>query len=292
MINKRSILFIINPISGTGKKKIIEGLLKQLIVSNDIGFEVKYTEYAGHASIIAKDAVESGDFDTVVAVGGDGSVNEVSSSLIRTNVKMGIIPTGSGNGFARHLGIPLKYELAIKTIVKGSSSAVDSAEVNNRRFVGVAGVGFDAFISKKFDEAPTRGFWTYFKLALSSYFNYKEKDYTIIADGNEVVLPAFIISFCNSCQWGNNAFICPNAVTHDGNLRLAIVRKMPLYALPGFAIRLFKKSIGKSKYYKEIVFKKACIKKQENLLHIDGEPIEEKGDLNLQVNPASLNVIH
>lgn len=292
MINKRSILFIINPISGTGKKKIIEGLLKKLIISRDIGFEVKYTEYAGHAAILAKNAVESGDFDTVVAVGGDGSVNEVSSSLIGTNVKMGIIPTGSGNGFARHLGIPLKYELAIKTILKGDSIAVDSAEVNNRRFVGVAGVGFDAFISKKFDEAPTRGFWTYFKLALSSYFNYKEKDYTIIADGKEVLLPAFIISFCNSCQWGNNTFICPNAVTNDGNLRLAIVRKMPLYALPGFAIRLFNKSIGKSKYYQEIVFKTARIIKKEDLLHIDGEPIEEKGDLNLQVNPASLNVIH
>lgn len=291
MSNKRKILFIINPISGTGKKKVVEKLLDSEVDKSVVDFEIKYTDFAGHAKEIAREVVKSNSHQTVVAVGGDGSVNEVANGLIGSNVSMGIIPAGSGNGFARHLGIPLKFKKAIRTIISGAIKTVDTGVLNNEKFVGVAGAGFDAFISKKFDEAPSRGFWTYFKLTLSEYLKYSERVYTINVNGEKLECNALILSFCNSCQWGNNAFIAPNADTSDGYLRLAIVRKMPVLSIPFFAYKLFNKKVNTSKYYKEIKFQTAKVTQFESLVHIDGEPIDLAQELNITVNSDSLFVI-
>ncbi len=290
-LNKRSILFIINPISGTGKKKIVEKLVQEKLDRTDIDFKIRYTDYAGHAREIAKEVTDKGLYDTVVAVGGDGSVNEVASGLIGSKVKLGVIPTGSGNGFARHMKIPLKIKEALKTIEKGNATNCDTGIIGGYKFVGVSGVGFDAFISKKFDEASTRGFWTYFKLTVKEYRKYQERGYKISFDGNEMVLKALIISFCNSNQWGNDFVIAPSAQISDGNLKLVIVRKMPIYAVPFFALKLWRGKVDSSKYYKYFKIKEANIKQSEDLIHVDGDPVNYGSDFNVKIVPNSLLVL-
>ena len=291
MNETKNILFIINPISGTGKKKVIENLLLKVIKDKNIHYKIKYTEYPGHAYEIAKDSAEKKMFDIVVAVGGDGSVNEVSKGLIGSDVKMGIIPSGSGNGFARHMGIPLKYDLAIKTVLKGNSVRVDTGLLDNNSFVGIAGVGFDAFISKKFDNANTRGFWTYFKLILMEYLRYEERKYIIEYNDKECSERALIVSFCNSNQWGNNAFVSPHSNIQDGVLRMVFIRKMPLLSVPCFAFRLFNKTVHKSKYFKEVKIKNCKVKQQDKLIHIDGEPIDYNSSFEINISPDSLSVV-
>ena len=291
MTPKISILFIINPISGTGKKKIVEQLIKEELTHNKFEVSIRYTEAVGHATVIAKEGVET-CVDVIVAVGGDGSVNEVAKGLIGTNVKMGIIPAGSGNGFARHLNIPMDKRKAVILLNKLHSKSVDTASVNDQLFVGTAGVGFDAHIGLKFDEASTRGFWTYLKLTFKEYFNYKEQSYQIAIDQKKTINEkAFFMSFCNINQWGNNVFISPNSKIEDGLIRVVLIRKMNLLSVPFFAFRLFSKSVDKSKYYKEFSGKKVEVNQAINLIHIDGEPIRLGQKLFVEIKPSSLEVI-
>jgi YegS/Rv2252/BmrU family lipid kinase len=288
---KISILFIINPISGTGKKKIVEQLIKEELTHNKFEVSIRYTEAVGHATVIAKEGVET-CVDVIVAVGGDGSVNEVAKGLIGTNVKMGIIPAGSGNGFARHLNIPMDKRKAVILLNKLHSKSVDTASVNDQLFVGTAGVGFDAHIGLKFDEASTRGFWTYLKLTFKEYFNYKEQSYQIAIDQKKTINEkAFFMSFCNINQWGNNVFVSPNSNIEDGLIRVVLIRKMNLLSVPFFAFRLFSKSVDKSKYYKEFSGKKVEVNQAINLIHIDGEPIRLGQKLFVEIKPSSLEVI-
>ena len=287
----RQILFIINPVSGIGKKNSLEQLLIKLINTSVINYEIKYTERPGHAVEIAKAVVKNNSHQVVVAVGGDGSVNEVATGLIGSSIELGIIPAGSGNGFARHLGIPLKFEDAIKTILKGKSIKVDTGLLGTENFFGVAGVGFDAHISKKFEEANTRGFWTYFKLTLSEYSKYKEREYTIKFDDKIKEFKALLLCFCNSSQWGNDAFISPNSNIQDGFLRIVIIGKIPLISVPYFAFRLFKKSVHKSKYYQEIKMKSCSVVQNDKIIHLDGDPLEYCNEFTIKVLPKSLTVI-
>lgn len=291
MSDLKKILFVINPISGTGKKRVVEQLLEKLIDPSLILYDIQYTKYAGHAIEIAKEVVLKGHYNTVVAVGGDGSVNEVSKGLIGSEVKLGIIPAGSGNGFARHHHIPLKFEAAIKTIIEGNSIRVDTGEIDEQKFVGVSGVGFDAFISKKFDEASSRGFLTYLKLTIREYLKYPEKEYVFKINGEEIKVKALIVSFCNSSQWGNDVFIAPNASSQDGRLKIAVVKKMPLLLVPFFALRLFRKTVEKSRFYTSYEIENSYIQQHGSLIHIDGEPIEYKSSFKVNVNPNSLSVI-
>ncbi|MDG1518712.1 MAG: YegS/Rv2252/BmrU family lipid kinase [Flavobacteriales bacterium] len=291
MTRKITILFIINPISGTGENKVVEKLIKKELAYSKFEVSIRYTEAVGHATEIAKEGVKA-CVDVIVAVGGDGSVNEVAKGLIGTNVKMGIIPAGSGNGFARHLNIPMDKRKAVLLLNKLYSKSVDTASVNDQVFVGTAGVGFDAHIGLKFDEAPTRGFWTYLKLTFKEYFNYREQTYKIAIDQKKTIdEKAFFMSFCNTNQWGNNVFVSPNSDIEDGLIKVVLIRKMNLLSVPFFAFRLFSKSVDKSKYYKEFSGKKVEVSQTTNLIHIDGEPIRLGQKLFIEIKPSSLEVI-
>lgn len=289
MSDKIDILFIINPISGTGKKRVVEQLIPQHLdkVFNPI---IQYTNYAGHATILAKEAISNG-VKYIVAVGGDGSVNEVAQALIGTNLALGIIPAGSGNGFARHLQIPLNVKAAIKNLNTESITTVDTGTINNEKFVGTAGVGFDAYISKAFDNANSRGFKTYFKLTVNSLKTYQERTYQVVIDGKEQELKGIILCFCNINQWGNNAFIAPHANLQSGTLKIALLKKMPLVAMPKLAVQLFQRKIHQSKYYQCFEGSTIQINNPDQLAHIDGDPIELDSNITINTFPASLHVI-
>ncbi|MEI6455362.1 MAG: diacylglycerol kinase family protein, partial [bacterium] len=178
----KKILFIVNPISGDGRQEKTVSLIKKNLDISRYSYEIIITEMAGHATELSKQAAAAGT-DIVVAVGGDGTVNEVAQGLVGTDSILGIIPKGSGNGLSRHLKIPMNLKQAIGIINKGRVVKIDTATLNDDLFVSVAGVGFDASVAKKFARAGKRGFLTYFKITAGSYHSYKAKKYILNVDG-------------------------------------------------------------------------------------------------------------
>ena len=290
MSSKKKILFIINPISGTGKQKVIERLVEAHLDHDKFESIIKYTESAGHAIKLSVEASKE-KHDIVVAVGGDGSVNEAGQSLVNTNTILGVIPTGSGNGLARHLNIPLNLKDAIVLLNDATFNRVDVGTMNDRVFLGTAGVGFDAHIGKLFDEAKSRGFFTYIKLSVKEFFKYKPQEYEIEIDGKLIKRKAFIVCFGNSNQWGNNVFISPNSVIDDGYLRIIVLKKMSLLMLPFFVLKLFRKKVDSSIYYEEFKGKKINLKQENEWAHLDGDPVNIGSSISIEVVPDSLNIL-
>jgi len=240
-------VFIVNPFSGLGHQKKIVQLLEKHLDSEKFDHQVSFTERPHHGTDICKNSVNNGA-DIIIAVGGDGSVNEIARPLAFTDIPLGIIPSGSGNGLARHLKIPTETIKAIKVLNNFSIKKIDTAEVNNRFFVSIAGVGFDAFVAKKFAEHKRRGFYTYAQIAIGEYFNYKPKTFTLRIDGKKVKRKALFISFANSDQFGYNTSISPHAKIDDGLIDICIMKKVPWWKTGFLAPLLFSKRIDKSKY--------------------------------------------
>ncbi len=286
------ILFIINPIAGTKKNiKDLENLIGKTINKNKFELIVKYTEYAFHGTEIAEQAVKD-KIDIVVAVGGDGTINEISKSLVNTNTIMAIIPKGSGNGLARYLKIPMNTKRAIKLINKLNIKKIDTAKINNKHFINVAGVGFDAHISYLFANYGKRGFLSYVKLILREFKKYKAETYTITANNKEQIEDAFLISFANSSQFGNEAHIAPLAQINDGLIDIVVLKKFPLSQSMQIASKLYTKTLHKSKYYQLIQTNKAeVICKTDIKGHIDGEPTLFEKTIKLEIIKESLKIL-
>ncbi len=287
---KAKICFIINPISGVGAQKLIEPLLAEVFPVKDFSCIIKYTESPKHATVLAQMAVEEG-FETIVAVGGDGSVNEVSAGMLNSKAKMGIVPCGSGNGFARHLNISMDLRDALLTIKKGKSIQVDTLAINKKSLVNIAGLGFDAHVAHCFAKSSKRGFFTYLKIILNEFLSYKETTYTIETDAQKVNIKAYLLSIANASQYGNNAAISPQSEASDGKFEICALQKPPLYLIPWLALLLFTKKLDRSAYFKSIVCTKASIVSQHAQAHIDGEAVDLLSPIELSVLPLSLQVI-
>lgn len=288
---KKKIWFIINPVSGIGRQKTVERLVPELLNKDLYDFEIKHTQERGHARKISLEAINQG-IDILAVVGGDGTVSEVASRLVNSNVELGIIPAGSGNGMARALQIPVKTRKAIKILNKYALVKMDAGEINGKIFANSSGVGFDALISKLFHSRKKRGLAGYIWLVAREYFKYKPQNYTLEIDGNRMEKKAWIVSFANSSQYGNNALIAPNAVVNDKLLDVVIVKDFPGWALPSLMLRLFKGTLDKSKYVE--TFKADNIKFKmeiESSVHLDGDPHEMGKELNIKVVPQSVKVI-
>jgi YegS/Rv2252/BmrU family lipid kinase len=287
---KRKALFIINPVSGGKRKdKVPELIQKNLDISL---FEptIVFTDNALHANELAKDAV--GKYDYVVAVGGDGTVNEIASSIIGTEATLGIIPFGSGNGLARFLGIPMNTAEAIRTLNKERVEVIDSAKLNGQYFFNMAGMGFDAHISEVFSHDKTRGFGAYIRSAFREIANYRSETYHLEIDGVTYVHEAFMLSFANSSQYGNNAHVSPCASVQDGLIDVCIIKPFPLYRFPEMGFRMFTKTAEGSKYVKIIRAKHVIVKRSKNgPVHLDGEPQMLGAEAEINVVPRSLKII-
>ncbi len=286
----KKICFIINPISGVGRQKVIEKLIDGYLDRTKFTYEIAYTKAPKHATELAKNAVEK-KFDVVVAVGGDGSVNETAKALIDSNVAMAIIPTGSGNGLARYLNIPLNLKKAMGIINNGKTTKIDSIQLNDETFVNVAGVGFDAHIGWEFAKFGKRGFSSYLKVIMREFPKYKPQDFELIIDGKPIIKKAFLISFANGSQWGNNAHIAPTADITDGMMDVAIIKDINFVNGISIGYRLFKKTLHQSSYLELLKVKEVTVIQKSTIAHIDGEPIEVGNQIQLKVNPLSLNVL-
>jgi diacylglycerol kinase (ATP) len=287
---KKSVCFIVNPISGVGRQKVIEKLVAEKLDKSRFEHRIVYTAGPKHAIELSRQCADNG-CDIVVAVGGDGSVNEAGRGLIGTNTALAIIPAGSGNGLARHLHIPVNLVKAIEVINHGNEISMDTVRMNGERFLGMAGIGFDAHIGWEFAKFGKRGFYSYIKVVMREYPKYKAQQYELEIDGKKYERHSFLISFANGSQYGNNAAICPGANLQDGLLDICILREFPLYAIPMLAYRLFNKKMHESKYIEIIRGKKVVVKQPATTAHIDGEPVEIGNVIDIEVDPLSLKVI-
>lgn len=288
---KKKALFIINPISGTGKQRHVETYIKQHLSQELFEYEIEYTIGPGHATTLARKAAKSG-LDLVVGVGGDGSINEIAKGLIGTKTTLGIVPMGSGNGLAGHLNIPLQTISAIACINHYQTRLIDTVQINNQNFLNIAGIGFDAKVSLEFSNYGRRGLLSYLKIVLMHLPQYKPKEYLMMIDGRMFKEKAFLICFANSGQYGNNVYIAPSAKIDDGFLDLLIVRDFPPHATPRLVFDLISRTIESSKYIHVIKCKHVKIMDDQVQMHIDGEPLEMRGTIDVNVIPRSLNVVY
>lgn len=287
---KKKICFIVNPISGVGRHKVVEKLIDQHLNRTLFDYEIVYTKAAKHATELAKQAVATG-FNIVVAVGGDGSVNEVARGLIGSTTAMAIMPAGSGNGFARHMKIPLDLKKAMNIINDAKEASIDTIQLNNETFINVAGVGFDAHIGWEFAKFGKRGFSSYLKVIIREFPKFEVQDYELIINGIPLHKKAFLISFANGSQWGNNAHIAPLADVADGLMDIAILKSFSFWNVISIGYKLFRKTIHLSPHLETIKTKEVLVKQTNTIAHIDGEPIEVGHSISIKVNPLSLKVI-
>jgi YegS/Rv2252/BmrU family lipid kinase len=251
-----------------------------------------FTERHGHGIELASEGLLNGA-DIIVAVGGDGTINEIASVLEGTGLAMGIIPYGSGNGLARSLNIPLNDREAIKRINSLHYTSIDSGVLNGRKFFNMAGVGFDAHISACFAETLNRGLLGYIRTAISEISKYRSQNYRIEIDGQILERKAFMINLANSSQFGNNAHIAPLASLDDGLLDICIVKPFSIYLLPLMAYIMVSKTAHKSKYVE--IFRGSQIKitrEYPSAVHLDGEPIQMGAELTISIKPLSLILIN
>ncbi|MFM6975832.1 MAG: diacylglycerol/lipid kinase family protein [Sphingobacteriaceae bacterium] len=289
---KKKILFIINPISGGKPKDELPNLIERHLDESKFEYSIAFTERVGHARELALDAVKT-NIKIVVAVGGDGTINEIASVLADSSSFLGIIPMGSGNGLATSLGIPFKVDRAIEVLNNLQYSVIDSATLNGHPIFNVSGIGFDAQISARFARDKTRGLWGYVRNTFAEIMHYQPEWYTITIDGEVYGRRAFMISLANSTQYGNNAHISPEASLTDGLLDICVVKPFPLYMFPALAYRLFSKTAHLSKYIEIFKAKEATIERDKaGPVHLDGEPVELGTLLHVVMKPASLNVIY
>lgn len=291
MTDKRRIIFIVNPISGTQGKKAILKWIDERLDRTLYEYEVVKTEYAGHATEIAANAVKEG-IDIVVAIGGDGTINETARSLIHSNTALGIIPCGSGNGLARHLRIPMDPKAAIDILNENNQIQMDYGKINNIPFFCTCGVGFDAFVSLKFADSGKRGLLTYLENTLHESLTYQPETYEIENEEGTVRHKAFLIACGNASQYGNNAYITPQASLTDGLMDVTILEPFTVLDVPSLSFQLFNKTIDQNSRIKTMRAKKIKIHRNKpGVFHYDGDPIMGNEVLEVEIVPHGLNVI-
>ncbi|MBN2273988.1 MAG: diacylglycerol kinase family lipid kinase [Bacteroidales bacterium] len=283
-------VFIINPIAGGKKKSRIEKVISENF--SPVEAIIKYTRKQGHAYKIARRFVRKGS-QYCIAVGGDGTVNEVATALVNTNTTLGIVPAGSGNGLSNDLKIPRITGRAIQLIRQHSVHTVDVGKLNDRYFFCTCGIGFDARVGYEFARNKKRGIHGYVRSVFRQFIQYRPKKYRVSVDGQKHKIKAFLITIANAGQYGNNVYIAPGARIDDGLLDICIVKPFPKAKALDIGLKLVGKKIDRSPYLEVIRGKKVTLrgKKKKQCIHYDGEPLVVKGKINIQIQPGALKVM-
>lgn len=280
-----------NPISGTSNKAGIPELIAKTLDTSLFDYEIKYTEHAGHAFELASEAKDEGA-DIVAAIGGDGTVNEVARAIVHSETALGIVPCGSGNGLARHLMLPMQLKKSIEIINHCEIHELDYGIINGHPFFCTCGMGFDAFVSMKFAEAGKRGPITYAENILKEGLKYKPETYEIEDESGTMRYKAFLISCANASQYGNNAYIAPQASMSDGLMDVIIMEPFDVLEAPQISIDMFNKTLDKNSKIKTFRTKKLHIhRKEPGLIHYDGDPIMEGEDIEVEIKAKGIKII-
>lgn len=288
---KKKAVFIINLVSGTTSKAGVPELIEANINKDVFDYETVVTEYAGHASEIAGRAKDNGT-DVVVAVGGDGTVNEVARAIVHSDTALGIMPCGSGNGLARHLLLPMNLHKSIEIINACQIRDLDYGIINGYPFFCTCGMGFDAFISQKFAEAGKRGPMTYAENILREGLKYQPETYVIEDENGVARHKAFLISCANASQYGNNAYIAPQASMSDGLMDVIIMEPFDVLEAPQISIEMFNKTLDKNSKIKTFKCRKLHIRRSRpGVIHYDGDPVMTSEDIDVELVPHGVKML-
>lgn len=288
-VNK--VLFIVNKFAGTGFLPEVEGKIIDACEQENVECTIEFTQGRGHATELARAAVAEQKYDQVIAVGGDGTVNEVANGMLHAAIPMGIIPKGSGNGLARHLGIPVNVPRSLKTLFRSKPLAMDTFLLNEKLSLNVSGIGFDGHIANLFAKDKKRGLQGYTKLALSEFLQFREFELEIRTSTETITRKAFIVAIANSSQYGNNARIAPAASICDQQLHINILKKVPPYRLD-FVYDFFRGKIDQSPYCEVFETNKMDIHLNKPMaFHIDGEPCGTSDVFKVELIPGSLKIL-
>lgn len=291
MAAKKNIVFIMNPISGTVKKAGIPKLIDGMLDKELFNYTVASTLHAGHATQLAREAMANGA-DIVVAVGGDGTVNEVARAIVNSDTALGIMPCGSGNGLARHLLIPMDLKESIRILNLCEIHQLDYGTINQHPFFCTCGMGFDAFISMKFAKAGKRGPVTYMENVLREGLKYQPETYEIKDEGGTGMYKAFLVSCANASQYGNNAYIAPQASMSDGLLDVIIMEPFDILDAPQISVDMFCKTLDKNSKIKTFRSKKLSIHRSKpGLIHYDGDAVMADEDVEVELISKGIKVI-
>lgn len=289
----KKILFIINRKAGTDREKRLEGAIRQYLPESQFEVSISWLAYLGHGADLAREAVQNG-VHTVVAVGGDGSINEIAQGLVGSNTAMAILPLGSGNGLARALKIPLDINKALQLIVRNKQRPIDVGYANEHLFLSNAGVGFDALIAEQFRHNTKRGLSGYAKLVLRSFSSYDPAAYDIDIDGKTIQTKAFLLTVANGNQFGYEFKLAPKASVFDGQLDLCVMPPVGVLSLVPVSIFSLLGNIDKTRYLQHFTGKDITIRSQQlEYLQVDGDavPLSEKGTVRIRIQPKAINLI-
>lgn len=292
MSARSAVLAIINPLSGTtsvAQKTLLRDTFLRQADASGFAAEAVLTTHPGHATELAAAAVAQ-SYSRVLSIGGDGTINETAQALRRSGTALGIVPIGSGNGLARHLGIPLNPLKAVERALTGRPVVIDSAEINEHPFFCTAGLGFEAYVAHAFAQQPVRGLPTYVRTAFRAYWAYRPG--LFLLNGREE-RRLFSMTFANAGQFGNNAWMAPTANIADGYLEQCEMRPFPAQMAGMLAWRLFNKTLNRSAYWQGQSIKTATVQTEgPMLIHADGEPITlPNGRAEVRILPGSLLVL-
>jgi diacylglycerol kinase (ATP) len=284
--------FIYNPRSGhNAKNPYLLERARLFIAEHRLDAQIVQTERPRHATELARRALDDG-CELVVAIGGDGTMNEVAAALIDSPATLGLIPCGSGNGLGRHLGIPGPGRGAFRNLLHGDIRPIDTGVANGIPFCNAMGVGFDAEISHRFNRLAHRGLPAYVHTTFGTLFRFRPQQYIIRSGDLSISTSAFIISVANSDQYGNDCFIAPGASVDDGRLNITVLKSIHLFNALPIAVRLFTKSIDGSASVQRLLGHRFSIERPTpGLLHTDGETHETAALIEVTVRPRSLRVM-
>ena len=288
---KRKIVFVYNPISGSRRLIPVVPIIERFINRDLYDFSIVSTRYKGHATELAREYAAQ-KYDAVIAVGGDGTVNETGCGLIGTDTALGIIPCGSGNGLARHLGIPTDPFKAVKWLNKSIFTEIDYGMMDDQPFFCTCGVGFDAKVSDSFSKAKSRGVLTYLESIMKEIATYHNEIYKLSFDNSSETFEAFFITCANADQWGNNAFIAPTASLQDGILDVIAAHPFSVVDAPLIAFQLFNKQIDRNPNVSVRKCRKVTISRDsEGPAHYDGEPVILGKEIKIELVQGGLKVL-
>lgn len=293
MADHKKIYIIVNPVSGTSRneKHKLPEAASRFLDHREYDVHFMFTAYAGHAHEIAKQAVDEGVY-CVVAVGGDGTVNEVARALVNSEVILGIIPLGSGNGLARDLQIPTNPQKAMKVIAENNVLRMDYGIANDQIFFCTCGVGFDAIVASNINGRKHRGFFMYMKEMTDTFFKQKPQTYEIIYSGGHIKNQMFLVTCANAGQYGYNAYIAPHADIQDGQFDVTLLEPINLLNVPMLGAQMFAKNLNENKKITTIRTPElTIIREKEGPMHLDGDAYHVGCEINIRLVPKGLKVM-
>ncbi len=283
-------MVIYNPRSGKKQAARIKAIAATSAAARDVHLDLRGIEGPGHGTVLAREAVAQG-FDRVISVGGDGTNNAIAQGLVNTKVPLGIVAMGSGNGYARSIGLSLDPEKALAHALTGTARGMDVCYLNDHLFLGTAGIGFDARVADRFDKSKSRGMFGYAKIIVQEIFGAPPMRVVVKANHETTESQVLMVVFCNTREFGNGADISPGSLPDDGLAELRIVTKPSFFPLIQAFVQIYTHQADKSKYIRNIATREAQVWQAGTIAHLDGEPVEVGNEVRFRLEPKRLLVV-